>query len=128
MRATRGALTAAALILGVVFLVISCKKDSNPTGPGGGGGAADVTITIVGNLGSNSYSPSPDTVTVGQTVAWHNSDSSIHTATSNTALFDTHNIAPGGTSAKITMGTQGSFPYHCAIHGLTMAGTLVVKP
>jgi plastocyanin len=91
-----------------------------------GGGGADKTITIVGNSGASSYSPNPDTVTVGQTVAWHNADASTHTATANGGAFNTGNVGGGGTSAKITMSTAGSFPYHCTIHGLSMAGTLVV--
>jgi len=114
------------LVLGVSLFAVSCKKKSNPAGPGG---AADVTIGIIGNNGSNSYFPSPDTVTVGQTVAWHNADGTTHTATANgIGQFDTGNIGSGGTSAAIQMNTTGSFPYHCKIHGLSMAGTLVVRP
>lgn len=114
------ALFAAALTMAVH----GCKSSKNPMAPGGGT-TADKTINILGMLGSGSYSGDPDTVTVGQTVAWHNSDGTTHTATS--ATFNTGNIAPGGTSAAITMGTAGSFPYHCSIHP-TMTGTLVVKP
>jgi len=114
------------LVLGVGLVAVSCKKKSNPAGPGG---AADVTIGIIGNNGSNSYFPSPDTVRVGQTVAWHNADGTTHTATANgIGQFDTNNIGSGGTSAAIQMNTTGSFPYHCKIHGLSMAGTLVVRP
>ncbi len=104
---------------------LSCNSDDNPTGPGGGGGGADRTITIVGMNGASSYSPSPDTVNVGQTVAWHNADASTHTATANGGAFNTGNIGGGSTSAAITMNTAGSFPYHCSIHP-TMTGTLVV--
>ena len=105
---------------------LSCGgDDNNPMNPGGGG--ADKTITIVGENGSNSFSPNPDTVTVGQTVAWHNAAGTTHTATANGATFNTGNISAGGTSAKITMSTPGSFPYHCSIHP-TMTGTLVVMP
>ena len=88
--------------------------------------AADVTITNVGMNGSNSYSPNPMTVKVGQTVAWRNADSLIHTATADAGGFDTGNIAAGATSSAIAMKTAGSFPYHCAIHGFTMTGTLTV--
>jgi plastocyanin len=106
---------------------LSCGgNDSNPMNPGGGGGGADKTITILGSLGAGSYSPAIDTVTVGQTVAWHNADGTTHTATANGGAFNTGNVGGGGTSAAIAMGTPGSFPYHCTIHGLSMAGTLVV--
>ncbi|HET9951604.1 MAG TPA: cupredoxin domain-containing protein [Candidatus Eisenbacteria bacterium] len=109
-----------------------CNDSKNPTSPGGGGGgggAADHVINIVGNAGAGSFSPSPDTVTVGQTVAWKNLDSTPHTATSDPsgAAFNTGSIGGGATSAAITMGTAGSFPYHCSIHP-SMTGILVVKP
>ena len=121
-RSSRGvALTA--LLLVVAFSALTCKKSSNPTGPGGGGGA-DVTINIVANSGSSSFSPNPDTVTVGQTVAWHNGLSDSHTSTSSS--WNTGLIAGGGTSAPVTMSTPGSFAYHCNVHP-TMVGTLVVN-
>ena len=117
-------LTALAILIAAWTFLWSCSgKKSNPMNTG----SANVVITINGNLGSNSYSPNPDTVTVGQTVAWRNSGGTTHTATANAGAFDTGNIGNGSTSSAITMGTVGSFPYHCAIHGLTMAGTLVVK-
>jgi plastocyanin len=127
MKSRWGAALIAVLILGIGFLAVSCKKKSNPAGPGG---PADVTINIVGIAGANSYSPNPDTVTVGQTVAWHNTDGITHTATSDVGgMFNTNNLGGGQTSAPITMMTQGSFPYHCAIHGAaSMSGTLVVRP
>ena len=104
---------------------LSCGgNDNNPMNPGGGGGA-NVTITITGMNGASSYSPSPDTVNVGQTVAWHNADATTHTATANGGAFNTGNIGGGKTSAPIAMNTAGSFPYHCSIHP-TMTGTLVV--
>ena len=112
----------AALILGAGLLALSCKGKSNPAGPGG---TADVTININGNLGGSSFSPNPDTVSVGKTVSWHNLDGITHTSTA-TGLWTTNNIAGGATSAPIQMNTVGSFGYHCSIH-TTMTGTLVVK-
>lgn len=121
-------LLAVALSAGALLAFLGCNDSKNPTSPGGGGGGtADHTINIVGELGANSFSPNPDTVTVGQTVAWKNMDSMTHTATANGASFATGNIGAGATSGAITMGTAGSFPYHCSIHP-TMTGTLVVKP
>jgi plastocyanin len=114
------------LILGVGVFVWSCKDKS--TNPGGGGGAADLTIGITGQNGANSFFPNPDTVTVGQTVSWHNADAITHTSTANgIGLWNTGNIGPGSTSAPTQMTTAGSFPYHCSIHP-TMTGTLVVRP
>ena len=113
---------------GLALAAHGCSDDDDgPTGPGGGGSGADVTINIVGNLGSSSYSPSPDTVTVGQTVSWKNNDSMTHTATADGGGFDTGNVGAGATSSPITMNTAGSFPDHCNLHG-GMTGTLVVEP
>jgi plastocyanin len=114
----------------MAFTVLSCSGDDNLTGPGGGEGTgADVTISIVGQAGANSYSANPETLTVGQTVAWKNNDgTTAHSATSNDGTtFDTGLISSGATSAKRTMSTAGSFPYHCTPHP-AMTGTLVVIP
>ncbi|SRR5258705_2488953 len=125
MKSILGSVLVGALVLGAGLLALSCKK-SNPTGPAGPG--ADVTINIVAMAGSNSFSPNPDTVTVGQKVSWHNIAGTTHTATDDgIAIFDTGNIANGGTSAPIQMNTTGSHGYHCTIHP-TMVGTLVVRP
>ncbi|HEU4724922.1 MAG TPA: cupredoxin domain-containing protein [Candidatus Eisenbacteria bacterium] len=124
-------LTAITLIAaGLAFAAHGCGGDDNknPTGPGGGGTAADVTISIVGNSGSSSFSPNPDTVSVGQTVSWKNNDGSMtHTSTADGSSWNTGNISPGATSTPITMNNAGSFPYHCGLHP-SMVGTLVVIP
>jgi plastocyanin len=91
-------------------------------------GAADVTISITSSNGALSFSPSPATIKVGQTVAWRNADALPHTATADAAGgFNTGTLGPGATSAPITMATAGTFPYHCAIH-TSMTATLVVTP
>lgn len=124
-RSVVGGLLAVALLVSA-FSALTCKKSSNPVGPGGGG-AGDVTITIVANNGSSSFSPNPDTVTVGQKVVWHNALSASHSSTANGGAWDTGLLAPNTTSAAVTMATAGSFPYHCSLH-TTMVGTLVVRP
>ena len=74
------------------------------------------------------YSPSTQTVAKGTIVFWKNTASVAHTATSNTGVFDTGTLSPGSTSTGYTANTAGTYPYHCLIHGLTMAGTLIVNP
>jgi plastocyanin len=81
----------------------------------------------VANNGGNSYSPNPATARVGQTVAWRNSHSQTHTATADGGSFNTGSIAPGSTSAPITMNGAGTFAYHCGPHP-SMVGTLQVNP
>jgi plastocyanin len=122
------------LALFAMAAVYACGGSSaSPTTPapvtGGGGGTtatADVTITIVGMNGSQSYSPSAATMKAGQTVSWRNGDSVTHTATANGGAFDTGAIAPGAVSAPIKLSTTGSFAYHCAIHP-SMTGSLAVQ-
>ena len=99
---------------------------TNPPPPSGGGGAADVTVTIVAENGSTSFTPNPATVNAGQRVAWRNSAAATHTATQNGGTFDTGSINGGSTSAPITMGTAGTFDYHCSLHP-DMVGTLTVR-
>jgi len=125
MRSIWGSVLVGILVLGAGFLALSCKGKSNPAGPGA---SADVTINIVAEAGSNSFSPNPDTVTVGQTVSWHNVAGLTHTSNSDgIGLWATGNIINGATSAPIQMNTTGSFGYHCFIHP-AMVGTLVVRP
>jgi plastocyanin len=122
-------------VLLVAATIVGCgggssSSNSNPVAPtpatgGGATGAADVTITINGMAGEQSFSPSPGSVKVGQTVAWRNSDSLPHTATADGGAFDTGTIAPGATSNPITMSAAGSFAYHCSIHP-SMVGSLTV--
>jgi plastocyanin len=120
-------------VLGMVFAAGCGGSSSSPTTPtpvtggtGGGGAAADVTITIVGMAGAQSFSPSPGSMNAGQTVAWKNGDSVTHTATADGGAFDTGPIAPGAVSAPIKMANAGSFAYHCSIHP-SMVGTLQVN-
>jgi plastocyanin len=87
--------------------------------------AAIVTITINGMSGPSSFSPSPASVRVGQSVRWRNADSVVHTATQDGSGFDTGPIAPGSTSTPRTLSVAGTLGYQCSIHP-SMVGTLAV--
>lgn len=116
-----------ALVLAVALA--ACGGSSTPTSPtptSSTTAVADVTITITGMNGANSYSPNPGTLRVGQKVAFRNADTITHTATADNGAFDTGNIAPGATSAAITLTTAGTFGYHCRPHP-SMVGTLTVS-
>jgi len=108
-------------IIVIAFAGLACNDSNN----GSPNPTADVTIQIVGMNGSNSYSPNPANVTVGQTVAWHNSDATTHTATQTGGGFNTGNLGAGATSAPIKINTAGDLAYNCSIHP-TMVGTLHV--
>ncbi len=113
------------VVLGA-FAAYGCKdKKKNPMAPGP---TADVTINITGQNGATSYQPNPANVTVGQTVAWKNIDSMIHTATQDGGGFDTGDVSPGLTSGLFTITTAGDLPYRCSRHPGTMTGTLHVVP
>jgi len=87
---------------------------------------ARLVITVVTNGGSMSYAPNPATARVGQRIVWVNADAVTHTATANGGAFDTGFLAPGETSAAVTL-PAGTFPYRCGVHP-SMVATLIVKP
>lgn len=49
----------------------------------------------------------------------------MHTATQDGGGFDTGFLAPGATSASITLNAAGSIRYHCSVHP-SMLGALNV--
>jgi plastocyanin len=117
----RNAYTIALVIISSA-LASSCGS-SSPTSPTT---SADVTITIQGDRGNQSYSPPAATMTAGQTVAWHNGDSTAHTATQDSGQFNTGTLGGGSNSAPVTMSTRGTFTYHCSIHP-GMVATITVQ-
>jgi plastocyanin len=97
------------------------------TGPTGPSGSGDVTISILssnglGNLGANSFSPNPASVTQGMTVVWHNNDSTAHHIVLDNGSLDTGTIAAGASTTAMTLNVT-SATYHCTIHP-TMVGSI----
>ena len=85
---------------------------SAPTPPSTSG-AGVVTINVVAINGAQSFSPNPASVPAGQMVVWHNVDTVTHHVVLNDGSVDTGNLAPGSSSAPMTIsGGQ----YHCTIH------------
>ena len=112
--------------LGVVFLAgISAWACSNsgyggptsgsvaPSGPGDGSGI--VTVSVVAINGAQSFSPNPAARPTGQRIVWHNIDSVTHRVVLNDGSFDSGNLAPGASSAPMTITSTGA-AYHCSIH------------
>ena len=83
--------------------------------------SASSDVSIVGMA----FSPATLTISVNTTVNWTNNDGVTHTVTSDTGLFNSGNIAAGGTYSR-TFTTAGTYSYHCAIH-LYMLGTIIVQ-
>ena len=82
-------------------------------------------VRIVDDAESNSYSPNPIEVKVGQTITWVNDDSTIHTVTSNDGTFDS-DILQRGETFNHTFDRQGAYPYFCNLHA-AMVGTVSVS-
>lgn len=95
---------------------------SSPSAPSDTPPAGAITINVVRENGSQSFSPNPATVPAGQTVVWHNIDTTTHRVVLNDGKLDTGNLAPGAFSQTMTLGAPS--PYHCSIHP-DMVGTLV---
>ena len=71
------------------------------------------------------YTPSPVTIKVGQSVAWIDDDQNAHTVTAVDASFDSGNIDNGGTYTH-TFIKAGTYAYYCTYHTY-MKGTVIVK-
>jgi plastocyanin len=86
--------------------------------------AIEGAVRILDNEGSNSYSPNPAEVKVGEVVTWVNDDSAAHTATSTDGTFDS-DILRRGQKYNFTFGTVGEYPYFCTLHP-EMVGRVIV--
>jgi plastocyanin len=98
--------------------------------------AAGTKVSIVeeaSEMGDQAYNPNPVKVKSGDTVAWTNNDSQIHTVTSGIdssdpnmgKVFDSSMLSQNQTfSYKFT--NAGEFSYFCELHP-TMVGKVVVS-
>lgn len=100
----------------IITALNSCSKSSvssfygtGSTGTKGGPGTNEVWIQGM------VFTPSSIIVSAGTTVIWTNKDAVAHTVTSDSPLFDSGTIAPGGTFSYI-FSTPGTVKYHCTIH------------
>jgi len=85
--------------------------------------SADTTIvTIVGQKGMSSFEPNPAPLAQGTLIVWRNTDSATHHIVMNDGSFDSGNIAPGGWSPVMRLGSSGR--YHCTIHPTMMFGSI----
>jgi plastocyanin len=61
------------------------------------------------------FSPSPISVSAGQTVTWTNGDTTAHTVTLDDGSANSGPVNPGATFSQGFANT-GTFTYHCSIH------------
>jgi plastocyanin len=107
----------------LMISLMACSDDENGTTPANGNGNDDPQANTVG-MTSSSFTPAQLTIEVGETVTWNNTDSMLHTVTSDDGLFDA-NVQPGS-SFTYTFDTAGTYAYVCTIHP-GMTGTIVVE-
>ena len=86
-------------------------SNNNPSGPST---ATGPTISIVGQNGTQAFTPNPASFG-GQTVVFKNNDGVTHRIVFNDNSTDTGDIAPGATSRSVLMPASGT-NYHCSIH------------
>jgi plastocyanin len=99
-------------------------SSSTPAASGTATGGKGKTVTV--DISMFAYRPSTLTIAPGTTVAFHNLDTTEHTATSNNATtFDTGAIQHDQTK-MVTITKAGTYGYHCAFHPF-MTGTIIVK-
>jgi len=132
MRIQRFVSVGSCVAAGVALLaVLNCGgSSSNPATPtpvsqgnGGTNSSGGITIAIVQTDSSMSFSPPNVVVQPGQQVVWFNADSTTHRIAGDAGEFDTGNLAPGATSAPVTVSNTNPLPYHCTIHP-SMVGSL----
>ena len=120
---------ASALMVGLAA-VCGCSSSgsgssSNTTAPSPAGTTSTPTITIVGQNGSQAFTPNPAAFG-GQQVVFKNNDAVAHHVVLNDGSVDTGDIAPGATSRAVTMPSSGT-NYHCSIHPGMIGGVAAVS-
>ena len=90
--------------------------------------AANATIHVV-TVGNFFFSPPSVTVDPGDTVRWV-LGAGVHTSTStlaSTKAWDSGILGAGGFNVQFVLGDgPGPFPYICAVHSLSMSGSVTV--
>jgi plastocyanin len=108
-----------------------CGSDSSsPTSPSSSNpsrnqGNAIIIGSGVSGATSAAFGSNPLTIAAGTTLTWQNEDNVAHTATSNTNVWNSGTINPGG-SFSFTFTQAGNFPYRCTVHP-NMVGTVIVQ-
>lgn len=93
--------------------------------------SADPQSEIVIRMLDFSFEPAEVSVAVGTTVRFVNAGQARHSATLDSAAFDSTLLEPGG-EFSFTFTEAGTFPFYCTLHGLPggegMSGVIIVNP
>lgn len=119
-----GFLVALAVCLALALALAGCgaKTPASTTGTtGGGGGSAAGPITIV--MENFAFTPTDETVKVGDTVIFENKDSAPHRVS-----IDGQDLGQQTTGQKVEWKATkaGTFPFSCTIHP-AMTGQITVQ-
>ncbi len=78
------------------------------------------------NIGNFFFAPDTVRITMGDTVRWTNTVLTLHTTTSDSLIWNSGNLGRNQTF-DFQFTNSGRFPYHCAIHPLSMKGVVLVS-
>jgi uncharacterized protein (TIGR03118 family) len=87
-------------------------------------GAFGATVGVT--ISNFSFQPSSLTITQADSVVWTQMDSTIHTSTSDTTLWDSGSLTADQTFTN-TFPNAGTFPYHCIPHASFMKASVTVQ-
>jgi plastocyanin len=122
-----------ALAAGLAAAPLACGGSDGGDDTGGAGPPPTPTppapppAQVAIEVANFTFSPRTDTVAVGGTVTWTNTDQTPHTATSaaSPALWDSGTLADGESFSR-QFPAAGSFGYLCTVHP-NMTGTIVAR-
>jgi plastocyanin len=113
-------------VVALALIGTGCGNSSSPSTPSPTPSGTPVSIVAGSStLTTTAYNPNPVTIQRGGTVTWVNNDNTAHTSTSESNVWNSQTIAPGG-SFSMTFSNPGTFPYHCTIHP-GMIGAVTVQ-
>jgi plastocyanin len=119
----------------IASVVIAGEDNMNMTVEGSGNSkqqpigsipSNSTVVKIVANARSNSFSPNPVEVKVGEIVTWINDDSGRYTVTSNDGIFDSGMLGKGQ-SFSFSFDKAGEYPYHWVPHPNTVGKVVVTE-
>jgi len=84
--------------------------------------SSQVTVAIVGSVGSSAFTPNPVAAAAGSAVVWRNNDSTLHHIVLDNGT-DVGNVSPGATTRSITVSSSAPLGFHCTLHP-SMVGTI----
>lgn len=120
------------LLLLVPFIFASCQDDEAPGQDSDNNPMQEEQTTYTVEIIGNSFSPESLSISVGDTVVWINTGSTIHTSTSGSDCDSDGNWDSGSLSPEesfsYVFSTGGTFEYFCIPHcELGMTGSVTVE-